>query len=66
MYRYRGAKKLKTLQVSDRVRHKGEKNTFQRDSKCVSFCLVIWYPCNVSEMATVKVHATLGKQSGLH
>lgn len=30
------------------------------------FCLVIWYLCNVSEMATVKVHATLGKQSGLH
>lgn len=42
------------------------KKNIQRDSKCISFCLVIRYPCNVSEMATVKVHATLGKQSGLH
>lgn len=41
-------------------------NILPRDSKCVPFCLVIWYPRNVSEMATVKVHATLGKQSGLH
>lgn len=45
---------------------RGGGRDFLRDSKCVSFCLVIWYPCNVSEMATVKVHATLGKQSGLH
>lgn len=42
------------------------KNILPRDSKCASFYLVIWYPRNVSEMATVKVHATLGKQSGLH
>lgn len=65
MYGYRGAKKLKNLQVSDRVRHKGKKYISERQQMCI-FCLVIWYPCNVSEMATVKVHATLGKQSGLH
>lgn len=41
------------------------KNNSERQQMCI-FCLVIWYPCNVSEMATVKVHATLGKQSGLH
>lgn len=59
-------KKLKKVQVPDRVRQKGgEKRFSERQQMCI-FCLVIWYPCNVSEMATVKVHATLGKQSGLH
>lgn len=29
MYGYRGAKKLKNLQVSDRVRHKGKKIHFR-------------------------------------
>lgn len=59
---------MKKVHVLDRVRKKGEKNLkrySERQQMCI-FCLVIWYLCNVSEMATVKVHATLGKQSGLH